>query len=387
MAYKKINDAHLTDIADAIRNKAGGTDTYKPSEMAAAINELAVGGVELPEEAFVITGDCSYKFNGGGWDWYIDIFEDKITTQDISNATYMFNGSKVEGIPFDLNFKNTDMEMKGCFNSCTKLTTLPKINNLPKPKSLENIFSSCHNLKTVPEDIESWFNWSAIDGATSSYSSNRSGTFSSCFSLRKIPMSFLAHGNPVVTFSYSNYYTGFANCYSLDEIVDLPNPHLNATWTSNGFNAAFGGCMRVKNITFATPNGAPYKVNWKSQTIDLSSNVGWDTIGKCTKYNSGITNDKGIFADIYAEERYQALKNDPDWWTANPAYSRYNHDSAVATINSLPDTSAYLATAGGTNTIKFKGAAGSKTDGGAINTLTEEEIAVAAAKGWTVTFA
>ena len=66
-------------------------------------------------------------------------------------------------------------------------------------------------------------------------------------------------------------------------------------------------------------------------------------------------------------------------------YSRYNHDSAVETINSLPDTSEYLAANGGTNTIKFKGAAGSKTDGGAINTLTEEEIAVAAAKGWTVT--
>jgi hypothetical protein len=61
-------------------------------------------------------------------------------------------------------------------------------------------------------------------------------------------------------------------------------------------------------------------------------------------------------------------------------YSRYNHDSAVETINSLPDTSAY-----GTNTIKFKGASGALTDGGAINTLTEEEIAVAAAKGWTVT--
>ena len=68
------------------------------------------------------------------------------------------------------------------------------------------------------------------------------------------------------------------------------------------------------------------------------------------------------------------------------AYSRYNHDSAVATINSLPDTSAYLAANGGTNTIKFKGAAGSATDGGAINTLTEEEIAVATAKGWTCSF-
>ena len=80
------------------------------------------------------------------------------------------------------------------------------------------------------------------------------------------------------------------------------------------------------------------------------------------------------------------MKNDPDWYTLKSEYSRYNHDSAVATINSLPDTSAYLAEKGGTNTIKFIGNAGSATDGGAINTLTEEEIAVATAKGWTITF-
>ena len=101
-----------------------------------------------------------------------------------------------------------------------------------------------------------------------------------------------------------------------------------------------------------------------------------------TNYSSGITADKLVTDDT----TYQALKNDPDWFSTKVEYSRYNHDSAVNTINSLPDTSAYLATAGGTNTIKFKGAAGSKTDGGAINTLTEAEIAVATAKGWTVTF-
>lgn len=75
-----------------------------------------------------------------------------------------------------------------------------------------------------------------------------------------------------------------------------------------------------------------------------------------------------------------------DSWTTQREYSRYNHDSAVRTINSLPDTSEYLETAGGSNTICFKGDAGSLTDGGAINTLTEEEIAVAAAKGWTITY-
>ena len=93
-------------------------------------------------------------------------------------------------------------------------------------------------------------------------------------------------------------------------------------------------------------------------------------------YNSGITVDKRVIDDT----TYQALKNDPDWYSLDVNYSRYNHDSAVNTINSLPDCSA----SGGTNTIKFKGESGALTDGGAINTLTEEEIAVATAKGWTV---
>jgi hypothetical protein len=100
-------------------------------------------------------------------------------------------------------------------------------------------------------------------------------------------------------------------------------------------------------------------------------------------YNSGITADKQVKDDA----TYQALKNDPDWFTVDLYYSRYNHDSAVATINSLPDTSAYLAEKGGTNTIRFLSTSGSLTDGGAINTLTEEEIAVATAKGWTVSLA
>jgi hypothetical protein len=89
---------------------------------------------------------------------------------------------------------------------------------------------------------------------------------------------------------------------------------------------------------------------------------------------------------IVDDATYQQLKDNPDSWTTDINYSRYNRTSAIETINSLPDTSAYLASAGGTNTIKFKGASGALTDGGAINTMTEEEIAVATAKGWTVSF-
>jgi hypothetical protein len=148
-------------------------------------------------------------------------------------------------------------------------------------------------------------------------------------------------------------------------------------------SSSFGYCYRLKKLTFALEDGQPIKVNWKSQTLDLSNNVGYSyDVARITGYNSGITADKLVIN----EAAYQALKDDEDWFTTTPDYSRYNRTSAVETINSLPDTSEYLASAGGTNTIKFKGTSGATTDGGAINTMTEEEIAVATAKGWSVSF-
>ena len=44
MANVVINDPHLKDIADAIREKNGTSNTYAPNEMAAAITSLSSGG-------------------------------------------------------------------------------------------------------------------------------------------------------------------------------------------------------------------------------------------------------------------------------------------------------------------------------------------------------
>lgn len=44
MAIKTINDEHLVNIAEAIRGKNGTQNTYKPSEMAAAISAIEGGG-------------------------------------------------------------------------------------------------------------------------------------------------------------------------------------------------------------------------------------------------------------------------------------------------------------------------------------------------------
>ena len=182
------------------------------------------------------------------------------------------------------------------------------------------------------------------------------------------------------------YYYSFNYCHVLEAIENMGVSR--GTLTQDAFTQSFSSCYRLKKLTFETnDDGTPIVANWKNQTIDLTYAVGHlfsntdEYVSKVTtQYNSGITNDKRV----NSQEDYERLKNDPDWFTGLVAYSRYNHNSAVETINSLPDTSAYLAANGGTNTIKFEGRAGSATDEGAISTLTEEETAVAAAKGWTV---
>jgi hypothetical protein len=154
------------------------------------------------------------------------------------------------------------------------------------------------------------------------------------------------------------------------------------------FSNTLENCHRLKEVIFATQeDGTPYTVNWKNQVIDLSEEVGYENhtgaYFKTTHYNAGISPTP--LTRVGSATDYQELKNHPDWWTGDGSYGRYNRTSAVNTINSLPDTSAYLASAGGTNTIKFD-RTGSNTDGGNIYDLTEAEIAVAAAKGWTITF-
>lgn len=149
----------------------------------------------------------------------------------------------------------------------------------------------------------------------------------------------------------------------------------------NGFTNTFYGTCRAKNITFKKVDEP---IVWSNQNISFE-NSGYcfnsSTETTMLKYNPDMKNKK-----VSNDATYQALKNDPDWYSSDINYSRYNRISAINTINSLPDTSEQVALTGKPNRIRFKGQAGALTDGGAINTLTEEEIAVATAKGWTVAF-
>lgn len=363
-------------------DKNGNEFKYTPAEMVDVINELYIPNINP-----IVLTDSQYMACGGILAGaYIDSFGNTITTENITNCQNMFYQNTTKKIPFDINCKQTsNIDMNGMYMGCDNLETAPNIYNA-KPSKISYLFSNCPRLRIVPNDLCNTWDWSYIDGLTGQWGGgDTDNIFNGCYSLRSFPMELLAHGNSQIYNSYTTPYNLFNNCYVLDEVVGWQFPHCNGNYTSNIFYNTFYCCYRLKNIIFALQeDGSPYTANWSNQNIDLSRYVGYtQSTQKITDYNSGITIDKRVTDDT----TYATLKDDPDWFSTDINYSRYNHDSAVNTINSLPDTSAYLASNGGTNTIKFQGQSGALTDGGAINTLTEEEIAVATSRGWTVSLA
>lgn len=257
---------------------------------------------------------------------------------------------------------------------CETLPYLTSPYSYQSGKYLEiNYFAFNSKIKTLPNRGYNYFNapYGEINYWHDSYYCYGGYWFGDCYYLRNTPSKWLWCGAPPSS-NKSFFYYLCHFCYVLDAINNLPPTGLYQSLQVNNFIYSFTSCERLKSLTFLSGKTA----KWDKQTIDLTT-VGYSS-RDLTQY--GIPKGK----EVTDATTYTALKNDRDWWTKDVAYSRYNHNSAVETINSLPNTS--KASASVTNTIKFKGAAGSATDGGAINTLTNAEIAVATAKGWTVTF-
>lgn len=380
----------ITITENGIYVAKNGVDGYSPITVDV---EVSVG--DMTEDELTLKGECNYRFYGGGWDWFINKYGSNIKCDEsgIRDAGYMFSGSGLTTIPFNLIGDKTEdnCPFTNMFYGCDNLEQVPYIIN-GRPYSMASMFTLCRSLKEIPEDYFDTWDFSVINP-------NRSGSqsqlFYNCNSLRKVPAKVLSYlwRDEKNAKSYSNAfpYCTFQNCYALDEIIGFPVGNcLDVSQVSNKtFTKTFDKCSRLKEFTFemnedGTPKEVPY---WSGAIIDLTSNVGYAaTKTNITSY-SGIPTTKQVTDDA----SYQALKDDPDWWTLDVNYSRYNRTSAVNTINSLPDICNGIGNSDGSElgtkaTIKFTGNSGALTDGGAINTLTEEEIAVAIAKHWAVAF-
>lgn len=351
-----------------------GVDGFAPV-VVKVFDENQVNAADL-----TFTDRCSYLFNEGNWDWVINKYGNLITTQDITKANYMFSSTKVNKIPFAINFKQseiTNKDLSFMFNA-TSLTEIPTMNMGYAPYNMTNMFSMSSMIEYFPEGFAEDWDYSSWENATSNYVGSINSAFSEMYRLRALPQALISHSNPKLSNSSSLYYYLARRCYSLEKVNDL-YVYNQANWTGNAFYYAFQNCSRLKEITFAKQaNGQPYVCNgWKNQIIDLST-TGY---GNAKAYNPVFTDDTKVDGDL---DKYLAYVNEtgnPDGWASAVAYSVFNRKSMVKLIDSLPDVSG----SSGTNTIKYNwGQGGGYGDEYAMSKLSEAEIAVAAAKGWTV---
>lgn len=383
MAVNKIvinNEVKLDLTADTVspstlalgitaHDKSGNiiTGTMASSPDAPTVSELTIGG------------DLSYWDNKGAWDWFITKYGNQITVDSNNKITklgYAFRDSQLEEIPiiFECNMPNDNNGISYMFDGATKLKTLPSITGVVTGMTAYT-FGRCNNLSQIPASFFTDYNF------TTGYFY---GMCNNCWCLRSIDTTFMEQFTTLYKSSlYANTFAlAFNHCEQLDEL-NIPIRDTTTEMTVNMFYSAFNGMHRIKKLTFDAPN----PVKWKNQVIDLTEYFGYSQTNPTTGqpkhlkedgYNTTITQDKVMTASTMT-----SLLGDPDAYPTTINTSRYNHTSAVQTLNSLPDTSAYLASSGGTNTIKITKYLGSLT-GSSTNDLTAEEIAVATAKGWTV---
>lgn len=324
-------------------------DTVSPSTLALGITahdksgNIITGTMDnslIPTETLLkFTGDLSYFDYNGRMDNWFKTYKNLLSFDDVTDARNMFYGSTLTEIP-TITFNGTaDSSAIGMFMQCYNLTTFPTL--ITKKSSKEtldcvNMFNSCKKLVELPNNtyFSSVFATGAFAGTYSFM-----GMFQNCLALTKLS-DLSIFDRKIRAKQYStdtnqgNYMNLFYNCQSLQELSNFPLRNSSDTYDVNMFSETFYNTYSLKKLTFS----ATGSFSWSNQVIDLST----------TGYSNSV------------------------------ADSVYNHNSAVETLNSLPTVS------GSSNYIKFKKTAGSATSGGSINDLTAEEIAVATAKGWTV---
>ena len=376
MADYLIKDTTLTNIADAIRAKKSSTDTYTPAEMATAISSIETGGGggELTEEDLTFTDDLRYFNYYGRMSKIIKKCGSKMKFNSVDNLSNAFSGNDMLNSDFsNWTISLYKCDLTKCFSHQSYITAYPKLQGTVS--CLQNLFYYSDSIELIPDDLFS----AGTEFICKQYDDKYDGIFSYCWALKKLPlwfknMTFTVNKDQNYSPYSSVYYNTFQDCHDLKELT-LPIFPAPAKLRSNCFDSTFRNVQNMRKFIFAPPPAGNEAVLWTEQTINLADiDCGYDSFTASSKA-------------IYDDETYNLYKNDPDARAKTVEYSFYNHDSALETIKSLPYAQMVdIPHNQLQNVIKFYGKSGEKTDGGAINTLTAEEIAIATNKGWTVSF-
>lgn len=285
--------------------------------------------------------------------------------KEVLPSKEIYNAGRAEGVLDGLGvaeeiFTKGYTTYRSLFKNNTSITTVPAelLRHTATCRTFADMFSGCSNLTTAP-----WFDTSAVVSFAN--------IFSGCVRLEAVP-----------ELEYSkatNIENMFNGCKSLKELppFDASAIHSNGVFYGcelletipftrcDGGASMFSGCKSLKRLSTITSGGRGNLSNLFRECSALQ------TIEGVSFYNASQV-DKAFYncsalANITILEtiRYSGL---------NFQYSPLlTHDSLISIINALYDYSdaeaTYNITIGSTN----------------LDKLTDEEKAVATAKGWTLT--
>lgn len=403
----------LTAIGDAIRTKTGKTATMTLDQMVTEIEGIETGASAV---TITLTGDLSNFNNAGRAD---ELFNNESVNIEFANISNMDNMHQNATGLVDAKTVGYNKYM---FDGCTNLKTVTGVSGATETEnnSIQYMFRNCTNLETVDitgtqkladgtndyafygcNNLTSIANASVnFDGQTVT-SVSMSHTFENCYKLKSIPNGFLsglATSGQNDTAIYLNgsrnnikkgttYADTFKNCLSLRSL-QVYRQGRDATYSVSNtslFSGAFDNLAMLSSIKFCSSTlatGGYYDYN-HGYTIDLS------TCGYLAdeSYVDIMTEMYG--SPVTTQEEYEAKKDTEDWWTTDPAFSRFDLNSFKEAIQYLPRHGKDSSNKSTTSYIKFKEDAGSNTTNGGISSTAaniNSLLSYATSNGWTVAY-
>ncbi len=351
----------------------------KPDEEYTGLSKVTVEKYTPDVISKTITQNGTYKANDDGVDGYdevnvvtsgVNIYDYWMETAPQTNVQNIMR-TLITKIPY-IDISNVT-KMISAFADFTRLKEIPLL-DFSNVTNMQSAFSECQNLETIPQ-----LNTSKV--------TDMQATFNSCKSLKSIPK--LDYSS--VTICNNLFY----NCSGIEEDIDIEFPN------ANYINSLFNGCTKIKkviNISALKSTQAYSLFNLCGSleqvlnlNIPLVTNISSMFYG-CTKLRdvpdiecSNVNNIANAFDRCSSLTNLGRLKNiGKNYSTTRSANNSYytvglpycvnlTHESLMNVINSLYD-------------IKTAGVKPQKLVLGATNLakLTEDEIAIATNKGWTV---
>lgn len=240
MANVLVEETSLSNIASAIREKSGGSATYKPGEMAAAISNLPTGG-SSEDEILTRNGSGDYvndrieKLGGGAF------YQTNYSTITLSNVKVM-DGASI--IRFNNNLTALNLPALTTITCTYVESSHSTVYGMQISNNASLTTLNFPNLTTMSDSVAASFeanpNLVSASMPLLTTANLREG-FAYCPSLETVDLSSLQ--------SSSNAYWSFTNCSSLQSI-NLPNL---TQWGE--MYETFKGCTNLQTVNLPNLTG------------------------------------------------------------------------------------------------------------------------------------